>query len=69
MLYEEIFKKKIESSNNLSGVDRVTLLETIKDEISDAYSKEIINELHYSLLIEKLSTYENLKDKTSNREA
>jgi len=33
----------------------------IKDDISDAYSKEKISELHYSLLEKKLSNYE--KDK------
>ena len=67
MLYQEIFKKKIDSLKNLSGDDKVTLLKTIKDEISDAYSKGIINELHYSLLKEELSNYENPRDKTSNR--
>ncbi|MGC2382063.1 MAG: hypothetical protein WA631_03010, partial [Nitrososphaeraceae archaeon] len=56
VLYEEIFKKKIDSLNNLPGDDRVRQLERIKDEISDAYSKEMINELHYSLLKEKLSS-------------
>ena len=51
-------RKRIESLNNLSEDDRVKLLVEIKDERSDAYSKEMINELHYSLLKEKLSKYE-----------
>ena len=57
-LSEEIFKKRMKSLNNLSEDDRVKLLVEIKDELSDAYSKEMINELHYSLLKEKLSRYE-----------
>ena len=57
-LSEEIFKERMKSLNNLSEDDRVKLLVEIKDELSDAYSKEMINELHYSLLKEKLSRYE-----------
>jgi YVTN family beta-propeller protein len=58
ILYEEIFKKRIDSLNNLPENDKVKLLDEMKDDISDAYSKEKISELHYTLLKEKLSNYE-----------
>jgi hypothetical protein len=58
LLYEDIFKKRIDSLNNLQENDKVKLLDKIKDDISDAYSKEKINELHYMLLKDKLSNYE-----------
>jgi hypothetical protein len=55
VFYEEILKNEIDSLNSLPGGDKVTGLDKIKNEISDAYLKEMINELHYSLLKEKLS--------------
>ncbi len=55
LFYEEILKKEIDSLNSLSGGDKVRGLDRIKNEISDAYSKEMIDELHYTLLKEKLS--------------
>jgi hypothetical protein len=61
VFYEEILKKKIDSLNNLPEGDKVMWLDRIKDEITDAYSKEMINELHYLLLKEKLSNYEKYK--------
>jgi hypothetical protein len=42
ILYEEIFKKRIDSLNNLPENDKAKLLDKIKDDISDAYSKEKI---------------------------
>ena len=59
--YEEIFKKRIDSLNNLPENDKGKLLVKIKEDISDAYSKEKINELHYTLLKEKLPNYEKNK--------
>jgi YVTN family beta-propeller protein len=56
-----LLRKKIDSLNNLSEDDKVKLLDRIKNEISDAYAKGMINELHYSLLKEKLSNYEKSK--------
>ena len=55
VFYEEMLKNEIDSLNSLPGDDRITGLNRIKNEISDAYSKEMIDELHYSLLKEKLS--------------
>jgi hypothetical protein len=55
LFYEEILKNEIDSLNSLSGGDKVRGLDRIKNEISDAYSKEMIDELHYTLLKEKLS--------------
>jgi hypothetical protein len=54
-LYQEIFKKRIDSLNNLSESDLGKLLIELKDDISDAYSKEEISELQYNVLKEKLS--------------
>ena len=61
VFYEEILKTEIDSLNDLPEGDKVIRVDRIKDEISDAYSKEMINELHYSLLTEKLSRYEKHK--------
>ena len=61
ILFQEIFKKRIDSLNNSPENDKAKLLDEIKDDISDAYSKERINELHYTLLKEKLSNYERRK--------
>jgi hypothetical protein len=61
ILYQEIFKKRLDSLNSLLENDKRKLLNKIKDDISDAYSKEKISELHYTLLKEKLSNYEKPK--------
>jgi hypothetical protein len=44
---------------NVRDTSRASLDKVEED--TDAYSKEMINELHYSLLKEKLSNYENHK--------
>ncbi len=56
--YQEILRKKIDSLNSLPENDRRKQLHEIKEGISDAYSKEKISELHYTLLEKKLSNYE-----------
>jgi hypothetical protein len=61
VFYEEILNQEIESLNGLPEDDKFKRLDKIKDEVSDAYSKEMINELHYSLLKEKFSNYEKRK--------
>jgi hypothetical protein len=61
ILYEEIFNKRINSLDGLSENEKGKLLVEIKDDISDAYSKEKISELHYNLLEKKLSNYEKPK--------
>jgi hypothetical protein len=61
ILYQEIFKKRIDSLNSLPENDKGKLLDKIKDDISDACSKEKISELHYTLLKEKVSNYEKPK--------
>jgi uncharacterized membrane protein len=57
VLYEEIYKKKIESltGNNINGMS----LDKVKDDIIDAYAKGKISEQHYKLLDEKLSGNKN----------
>jgi hypothetical protein len=49
-------KNEIDTLNSLPVDGKVTALYKIKNEISDAYSKDIIDETHYSLLKEKLQT-------------
>lgn len=61
ILFQEIFKKRIDSLNNSPENDKVKLLDEIIDDMSDAYSKEKINELHYTLLKEKLLKYKTNK--------
>ena len=58
ILYQEMFRKRIDSLNYLPENNKGTLLAGIKDDISDAYSKEKISDLHYTLLEKKLSDYE-----------
>ncbi len=57
MLYEEIFKKEIESLN-LHDDKFDNKLKEIEREISEAYSKDKINELHYNLLRDKIFKYQ-----------
>lgn len=60
MLYQEVFKKEIDSLNTLTNnEDKMKLLNKIHSDIEDAYSKEKVNEKHYYLLKEKVSNYGN----------
>jgi YVTN family beta-propeller protein len=52
ILYEEIYRKRIDLLKN-STVNREVIMDKIKGEIMDAYSKGKITELHYTLLNEK----------------
>jgi len=60
VLYEEIYKKKIDL---LNGKD----LDKVKDEINDSYAKGKINEQHYKLLNEKLSDNKNNQQFNNNQ--
>jgi hypothetical protein len=53
MLYEKIYKKRIDSLNGKGDLDAV------KNDITSAYAEGKINELHYNLINEKISDYEN----------
>jgi predicted small metal-binding protein len=60
MLYQEVFKKEIDSFNTLTNnEDKIKLLNKLYSDIEDAHSKEKINEKHYNLLKKKISDYEN----------
>ncbi len=61
ILYEEMFERRIDSLNYSPENDKLKLMDKIKDDITNAYSKERLNELHYTLLKEKLSNYEAKK--------
>jgi hypothetical protein len=47
--------------NILPEDKRVKLLSRLKDSIFDAYAKDKINEIHYSLLKERLGLFEKIK--------
>ena len=59
--YREIFTKEINSLNTISNNDKVEQLSRIKTDIEDAYAKGKINELHHTLLKERLANYEKIK--------
>ncbi|MGB6594358.1 MAG: hypothetical protein WBE68_22905, partial [Candidatus Nitrosopolaris sp.] len=58
ILYEEIFNKRINSLNGLSANEKGKLLVEIEDDVSDAFSRGKISELHYNILEKKPSNYE-----------
>jgi YVTN family beta-propeller protein len=60
VLYEEIYKKEIDSSTSAPNFG--VLMDKIKDEITDAYSKGKITELHYKLLNERISDMTSKED-------
>ena len=62
MHYEEMFRGRIDSLNRIQENNKEKVLAEIKDDISDAYSKERINELHYILLKEKVSKCEKINN-------
>ena len=55
--YEEIYKKRMDSLNDLCEEEKEKQISQIQDEIEEAYSKEKITELHYNLLQKKLSNF------------
>jgi hypothetical protein len=62
LLYEELFKKKIDLLNGLikrhqDKVDR--LLSRMKYDMDDAYAKGRLTKVHFDLLIKKFSDYES----------
>ncbi|MDQ3084338.1 MAG: YncE family protein [Thermoproteota archaeon] len=57
ILYQEIFMRKIDSLDN-KEIDLQLKLKLVKD-VKDAYSKGILTELHYNMLINKISEMEN----------
>jgi len=59
LLYEKIFKKRIDSLNGKITNDDIKSLTEIKDAIEDVYTKGKLNELHYNLLNKKISDYKN----------
>jgi YVTN family beta-propeller protein len=55
VLFEEIFRKRIDSIRELPNEDQSRSLDRIKDDIRDAYSKGKISELHFKLLNERIA--------------
>jgi hypothetical protein len=64
VLYEEIYRKRIDSLNDLSNEDlnREIVMQKIQEDIRDAYSKGKITELHYKLLNEKIAKMTSKND-------
>lgn len=58
-LYEEICNKRIESLGGLSSEEGAEILDLMRRDITNAYAKGTINELHYNLIGKKISEYEN----------
>jgi YVTN family beta-propeller protein len=65
ILYEEIYKKKIDSLNGKNSND--IILDKVKDDIKDAYAKGKISEQHYDLLNEKISNSKNNQQSNNNQ--
>jgi YVTN family beta-propeller protein len=59
VLYEEIYNKRLHSLIDISGRANKELFNRIKDDITDAYAKGKITEIHYELLTKKILDYEN----------
>ena len=58
LYYRKIFTKEIDTVKNLSENEIVKQLSGIKSNIEDAHAEGKINELHYTLLKERLANYE-----------
>src|SRR4029078_2293664 len=57
VLYQEIFMKKIDSMDDNKEIDLSLKLKLVR-EIKDAFSKGKLTELHYNLLLNKISEME-----------
>lgn len=57
ILYQELFMKKIDSMDDGKEIDLSLKLKLVRD-IKDAYSKGKLNELHYNMLMNKISEME-----------
>ena len=65
VLYEEIYKKKIDL---LNGKDtKGVFLDKVREDINDSYAKGKITEQHYKLLNEKLSDNKNNQQYNNNQ--
>ena len=67
-LYEEIYRKRIDSlkESSDSNANRKALIEQTKEDITDAYSKGKIAELHYNLLNERIAKSTSKDDAPEN---
>jgi len=65
VLYQELHKRNIDSSNKSPEKFDVKELNNILSEIEDAYAKGKLNELHFTLLKDRIAQYKNIrKDST-----
>jgi hypothetical protein len=65
ILYEKIYKNKIDSLSGKSDSKNRMLLQKIKNEIQDTYAEEKISEQHYNLLNAKISDFKNNQEHIS----
>jgi len=57
ILFQELFKEKINSLKSILNIeDKEKQVGKVKDEITDAYSKGKLTELHYNLLKERIES-------------
>jgi YVTN family beta-propeller protein len=65
VLYQELHKKNIDSSNQSPEKFDVKELNNILSEVEDAYAKGKLNELHFTLLKDRIAQYKSIrKDST-----
>ena len=64
MIYEKIFKKRIDALKESSegGSDATIHIYKIKEDIRNAFSKGKITELHYNLLNERIAELTSKND-------
>ena len=60
-IYEELYDKRIKSLNDKSDKESSLLLNEIKTDLIDAYTKGKLSDLYYNLLTMKASEYEKNK--------
>jgi hypothetical protein len=61
VLYEKVYRKRMDSVNSRSDRDNSRILYKIKNDREDACTKGKIGDKHYNLLDKKISEYDNKK--------
>ena len=59
LIYKEIYDKKINSLNDGLGKDSDKFLDSITNDLTNAYAIGIISEIHYNILNKKISKIVN----------
>jgi hypothetical protein len=67
ILYEEIYRKRIDWLNGKQDRHNSKLLYQIKHDIEDAFAKGKISDEHYNLLNKKIESFVNTTDNNNNK--